>query len=332
MTGSDIPSPTDPPAHPLVGHEARERLRVRLSDGHIVDGHYAPAGHMHFLHRTGPGLPLLGEVVGPLLAEEIASVEVLMTRAEVLEHARELLQGPRVHGREPVTREDFEHRLRTLARVIAEVPKEDWSLRMRLRRQFEACADRIKLGSGKRAWLLAEVAWSRRSNVTPTMADLWGEPVASPSCFARPRPQDFDPDPAIRRRRAPWPPHVRADPFSLANMRAALIQRGLRARVTRLGDPPWGRGHIQVEMPVKGRARFVLMGEWAGGQMAWECRWDGNESKAGLMRRRKAEGTEAYRHMLDAVKHGRREIQFELLAGREKDEEAAATSVGARQG
>ena len=31
-----------------------------------------------------------------------------------------------------------------------------------------------------------------------TDADLWVEPVASPSCFARPRPQDFDPDPAVR--------------------------------------------------------------------------------------------------------------------------------------
>ena len=217
---------SDPGPHPLDAQEDRSRLRLALRDGRIIEGLYNPMAGQHFLHCTGPDLPLTGQVEGPLQADEIAAVEVVMTRAEIHEHARELLQGPRVPGREPVTREDFEHRLQTLARAVAAVPDADWQMQIRLKRQFDACAERIALAPGKRAWMLAEARWARRSNAAPTMADLWVEPVASPSCFARPRPQDFDPDPAVRRRRVPLPPEVRADPFSVPNMLGALVGAG----------------------------------------------------------------------------------------------------------
>lgn len=301
-----------PGPHPLDSHEERCRLRLTLSDGRVIEGlHNAVAGR-HFLHRTGPGLPLVGEVEGPLQASDIRAIEVVMTRAALLEQGRELLQGPRVPGREPVTRDDFEHRLQTLARAVAAVPEADWQMQVRLKRQFEACAERIALGQGKQAWMLAEARWARKSNASPTMADLWIEPVASPSCFARPRPQDFDPDPAIRRRRVPPPPEVRADPFSVPNMLAALLGRDLKARITRSGDPPHAAAHIQVDMPVKGRARFVLIGERCRGTTRWRAVWDGNDSKPGL-RRRLSEATEAYRRMLAAMREGRRSVQPDLF-------------------
>jgi hypothetical protein len=160
-----------------------------------------------------------------------------------------------VPGREPVTRDDFEHRLQTLARAVAALPYREWQMQIRLTRQFEACAERIQLSPGKRAWMLAEAKWARRSNMPPTMADLWVEPVASPSCFARPRPQDFNPDPALRRRRTPLPPELPSDPFSIPNMLSALIGQGLKARITRLGDPPHERGRIRVALRAAGRAR-----------------------------------------------------------------------------
>jgi hypothetical protein len=193
-------------------------------------------------------------------------------------------------------------------------------MQIRLKRQFEACAEKIALAPGKRAWMLAEARWARRSNAPPTMADLWIEPVASPSCFARPRLQDFDPRPEIRRRRIPLPPQVRADPFSIPNMLAALIGAGLKARITRLGDPPYEPGHIQVDMPIKGRARFVLQGERGqDGGMQWRSVWDGNDSKAGLKRYRKAITTPAYATMVRILRDGRRQAQPDLFALRERD-------------
>ncbi len=310
----DVPDAVEDLPHPLAGHEAQDRLRLRMYDGRILEGAYSPAGRQHFLHRTGHGLPLIGQVDGPLQASEIAAVEVLMTRAQVKEQARELLHGPRVPGREPVTRDDFEARLQTIARAVAAVPEAEWQMQMRLRRQFDACAERIALTPGKRAWVLAEAKWARHSNMAPTMDELWIEPVASPSCFARPRPQDFDPDPVVRRKRVSPPMQVRMDPYSIPNMLAALMAHGLKARITRLGDPPHERGHIQVQMPIKGRARFVLIGERQGSVMTWRDVWDGNDSKAGLQRLRRSRGTDAYRAMKDAMRHGRPTMQGDLFA------------------
>ena len=187
----------EPGPHPLDAHEDRSRLRLTLRDGRVIEGLYNLIARQHFLHCTGSGLPLVGQVEGPFLADDIAVIEVVMTRAELRERGRELLHGPRVPGREPVTREDFEHRLQPLARAVAAVPDNEWQMQVRLKRQFEACAERVQLTPGKRAWMLAEAKWARRSNCPPTMADLWVEPVASPSCFARPRSQDFDPDRAV---------------------------------------------------------------------------------------------------------------------------------------
>jgi hypothetical protein len=304
----------EPGPHPLDAHEDRSRLRLTLGDGRVIEGLYNLIAQQHFLHRTGPGLPLVGQVEGPLLADDIAGVEVVMTRAELRDRGRELMQGPRVPGREPVTRDDFEHRLQTLARAVAAVPDAGWQMQIRLKRQFEACAERIQLTPGKRAWMLAEAKWARRSNAPPTMADLWVEPVASPSCFARPRPQDFDPDPAVRRQRTPAPPEVRADPHSVPNMLAALGAQGLKVRITRLGDPAHDRGHIQVEMPVKGRARFVLQGaRGEDGLMHWRSAWDGNESKAGQKRFYRAVTTPAYAAMVRVMRDGRRTVQPDLF-------------------
>ena len=306
----------EPGPHPLDGHEDRSRLRLTLQDGRVIEGLLNLIARHHFLHCTGSNLPLIGQVEGPFLPSDIAAVEVVMTRAELRERGRELLHGPRVPGREPVTREDFEHRLQTLARAVAAVPDSEWQMQIRLKRQFEACAERVQLTPGKRAWMLAEAKWARRSNRPPTMADLWVEPFASPSCFARPRPIDFDPDPAVRRRRTPPPFEVRSNPHSIPNMLAALKAQGLKARITRLGDPPHERGHIQVEMPVKGRARFVLQGERGeGGEMRWRSTWDGNESKAGLKRRTRAIATPAYAAMRRVMRDGRCLVQPDLFAG-----------------
>jgi len=244
----------------------------------------------------------------------VLAVEVMRTRAQVLLDARVRLHGERVPGREPATRDDHEHRLRVLARAVADAGA-DWQRQVQLHRQFREAADRIDLAAGKRAWLLHAARWARRSNAEPTMADLWVDAVASPSCPARPRPQDPDPDPRARRRRTGLPAHVASDPHSISNMLHALRAASLKARIARLRDPPYDRGHIQVEMSVKGRSRFVAVAEHdRHGRMAWRVVWDGNhESKAGQLRHRRALRCGAYARMVEVLRHGRRGVQADLF-------------------
>lgn len=136
-----------------------------------------------------------------------------------------------------------------------------------------------------------------------------GQPIllrASAPAGFRPRPGD-PPAPCAAS------PEVRADPFSVPNMLAALLGRDLKARITRSGDPPHAAAHIQVDMPVKGRARFVLIGKPSQGTTGWRAVWDGNDSKPGLRHRRLSEATEAYRRMLAAMREGRRSVQPDLF-------------------
>ena len=173
-------------------------MRLTLAGGQTLTGHYTSRVGLHFLHRTGRDLPLIGEITGPYGPGDVLAVEIVQTRAEVLADAYVRLHGERVPGREPVTRDEHEQRLQVLAGAVA-AASDDWQRQMQLHRQFREAADRIGLAQGKRTWLLNAAAWARRSNAPPTMADLWVNAVASPSCLARPRPQDFDPDPRARR-------------------------------------------------------------------------------------------------------------------------------------
>jgi len=293
--------------------EERSVVRLTLADGKVLTGHYTSRAGMHFLHRTSRDLPLIGEVTGPYQPGDVLAVDVVRTRAQVLADAYVRLHGERVPGREPVTRDDYEHRLQVLARAVAEAGA-DWQREMQLHRQFREVADRINLSAGKRTWLLKAAKWAQRSNAPPTMANLWVDSVASPSCLARPRPQDFDPDPRTRRRRTGLPAQVRADPFSLHNILHALRAASLKARITRLGDPPFDRGHIQVEMPIKGRSRFVAITErgWHG-RMEWEVVWDGNEAAAGLTRHRRCLQCDDYARMMEVLRRGRLGVQADLF-------------------
>ena len=310
----------DPAAAPPTDHldpwaacEERAVVRLTLANGQMLTGHYTSRVGLHFLHRTGRDLPLIGEITGPYGPGDVLAVEVVRTRAQVLADAYVRLHGERVPGREPVTRDEHEHRLQVLARAVADA-EADWQRQVQLHRQFREAADRIGLAAGKRAWLLHAARWAKRSNAEPTMADLWVDAVASPSCLARPCPQDFDPDPRARHRRTALPTHVASDPHSIPNMLHALRAASLQVRAARLGDPPWDRGHLQVEMPVKGRSHFVAIAERdIHGRMAWRIVWDGNDSRAGQLRHRRCLQCDAYARMVEVLRHGRRGVQADLF-------------------
>lgn len=292
-------------------------MRVTLACGQVLTGSYTSRVGLHFLHRTGPTLPLIGEVSGPYGPGDVLAVEVVRTRAQVQDDAYARLHGERVPGREPRTRDEHEGRLQALASAVAAAGGNAHRQRQ-LHRQFGEAADRIALAAGKRAWLLNAAAWARRSNHPPAMADLWIDPVASPSYLVRPRPQDFDPDPRARRQRTVLPVHVRADPWSIHNMLHALRAASLKVHVTRLGDPPWDCGHIQVDMPIKGRSRFVAIAERdRSGRMAWRHVWDGNDSEAGRQRHRLAMRCDAYARMTEVLRRGRPGVQGDLFCRRQ---------------
>jgi len=68
-------------------------VRVILASGQVLTGNYTSRAGMHFLHRTGPTLPLIGEVSGPYQPGEVLAVEVVRTRAQMLEDAYARLHG-----------------------------------------------------------------------------------------------------------------------------------------------------------------------------------------------------------------------------------------------
>jgi len=43
--------------------EERSVIRLTLADGQMLTGSYTSRAGMHFLHRTGRDLPLIGEVI-----------------------------------------------------------------------------------------------------------------------------------------------------------------------------------------------------------------------------------------------------------------------------
>ena len=297
----------------LARLEEREVVRIQLADGTAHTGSVTIIAARHYLVCHGTGYPLHGHVEGPLEELELAAIITVQTRADVLAEGHRRLMGERIPGSEPVTRDDFEHRLRTIARAVA-LCGDDWSREMQIRRQFDEAADHIEFAKAKRQWILNEERFRLRSNRAPEMHDLWVQDVASPSCLARPRPQDFDPDSTVRRRRSPLPPDARADPFGLHNILKAMLRRGLKARIDRLGDPPHARGQILIKMPIKGRAQFVASAERksTADPIRWRLIWDGNESKAGLRRHRAAIRTSDYAALVDVLRHGLPHTQGEL--------------------
>ena len=174
MDADPAAAPATPSPDLWAACEERAVVRLTLADGQTLTGHYTSRVGLHFLHRTGRDLPLIGEVSGPYQPGDVLAVEVVRTRAEVLADAYVRLHGERVPGPEPRTREEHEQRLQTLAGAVA-AASDDWQRQVQVHRQFREAADRIGLAEGKRAWLLHAAARP------PTLADLWVDAVASPS-------------------------------------------------------------------------------------------------------------------------------------------------------
>lgn len=292
---------TDMSDNPFTDRQQQDVLRIRLQDGRVMEGSYLTQAGMHFLHVREGGLN--GKVEGPFAPEQVASVRVLKNRDEVFEERFERSRGEPVPGALRRDRDGYEARLRILARTAA---RSSGLRRMQVERQFHDVADEITLAKTKRRWILAEEAWRLHSNAEPTKIDLSGGDMTGAEKFQRPRPQDFDPDPKARRARVVLPDRVTSDPVSPPNMLKALRAAGFNARVSVMGEMTHDTADLLVDFPGgKANGRFALIGARTdSGVMRWRHLWEGNGTRADMMRRARCMRSAEYKLFLTTVAAG----------------------------
>lgn len=274
--------------------------RLVLRSGGTVEGSYLTQAGMHFIHVRDGGA---SRVEGPFSPDDVSEVALLKSRNEVIEDARERRLGVRVAGSLVETRGGYRARLERLASVAAR--EESFRRRMQVTAQFDDVADRIALAKTKRRWMLAEARWRLHSNEEPDKLSMAGGDITKAEGLARPRPQDFDPDQAVRRRREPLPAHVAEDPLSPPNMLNALRSAGFTARVSVLSEMAFDRCDLLVDFPGGKRAgRFLVKGSRADGAMRWTTSWEGGSSSAGLSRMRRCLRSQEHAEFMAVVGTG----------------------------
>jgi hypothetical protein len=292
---------TSLPASPFAGRVQQDQLRVDMTDGSSLTGSFLTQAGMAFLHvRDGS---VHGRVEGPIDPAAVRRVVLLKGRDEIVEERRLRKLGDLVPGTLRKSREGYEARLDALARAAAMATGRR---RDEIEAQFDLVADEISLAKTKRNFMLAAARWNRFSNREPTKMDLCGGDMTSAERFSRPRPQDFDPDPKIRRARVPIPPAIAADPRSVPNMMKALRAAGFRALPSIVGETTFEEGDLLVDFPGgKEKGRFALIGRRnPSGNMAWRALWEGNSSRADMRRRSRALRSEDYRKFVDIIRDG----------------------------
>jgi hypothetical protein len=272
----------------------REQDVVSLvtKDGETILGSYLTQARMHFLSIKNPESALLNKVLGPFKDDDIVSIEIVKDRETILEERFERLRGDPLPGRDPVTRDDFEYRLTVLSKAVA---SSEGTRRDQLLRQFNDVADRISLARSKREWILAAGRYSLKTNKPPELADLWMADVASPSLMSRPRAQDFDPDPTLRRKRVTLPDEAIRDERSVPNVLRQMKAQGLKASIQLAGDPAWERAVIQIDLgPGRSMRHLAEARRGQSGKIEWSLRWGGNDSRPGLRKRFQSTRLEKY--------------------------------------
>lgn len=294
-------SRNEPSSDPFAGRVQQDRLRVTLADGRRLEGSFLTQAGMAFLH-VRDGSPH-GKVEGPFSSDEVARVELLQDRDAIVAERRARMLGEPVPGRLRRDRDGYESRLDALARAAAAATGRR---RDEIEAQFDALADEIALAKTKRKWILAVARWVRFSNRPPTKLDMCGGDLTSAERFQRPRPQDFDPDPKVRRAKVPVPDRLAADPRSVPNMMKALRAAGFRVKPSIVGETTFEEADLLVDFPGgKEKGRFGLLGRRNDkGIMVWRHDWEGNYSRADQRRRTRALRSAEYRIFVEILASG----------------------------
>ena len=239
----------------FAGCQPQDQIEIRLTNGEKLVGAFMTQAGMYFVHARDGGVH--GKVHGPFAEGQIAAVKVLKDREQIFAERFERSRGEPVPGTLRRTRDGYEARLDTLARAAALATGKR---RDQIELQFHDLADEIQLAKTKRNWLLMLARWAKFSNKEPTKIDLSGGDMTSAARFVRPRPQDFDPDPKLRRAAVKYPPEITSDPRSAPNMLKALRAAGFNARPSVLGETDFvARADLLVDFPGgKEKGRFAL--------------------------------------------------------------------------
>lgn len=289
--------------NPFEGRSDQDVLRVTFADGRAMTGSYMTMVGLHFL-TIHQGAGIIDKVEGPFDLDEIVKVEVLRTREDIFAERYERKIGERVPGKYRKTRSGYEARLRQIARIIAQT--EDNTRRRELKAQFDEVADEIQLAKTKRSWMLCEAHHALTSNEAMRKRDLNFGDTFSLGKIQRPREQDFDPNPKVRRARVPLDERDALDPRSAHNLLKALRAAGYRADVSMTGEILDDVADLFVEFPGgKKYGRFTLTGtRHPEGHMTWEYSWHGNYTKADRQRMYRCLDSEAYREFRRIVAAG----------------------------
>lgn len=284
------------------GCQPQDQIEMILADGRKLVGAFMTQAGMYFIHARDGGVH--GKVHGPFADGEVTSVSVLKDRETIFNERFERSRGEPVAGTLRRTREGYEARLDTLARAAALATGKR---RHQIELQFHDLAEELQLARTKRNHLLVVARWALISNREPTKLDLSGGDMTSAARFVRPRPQDFDPDPKVRRAAVRYPAEIMADPTSPPNMLKALRAAGFNARPSVLGETDSvSRADLLVDFPGgKEKGRFALLGgRRKDGTFAWRFAWEGRTSKADAARHRRALASQPYKLFKTIVEKG----------------------------
>lgn len=266
-------------------------IRLQMADGSMLEGSYLAQAGMHFVHDKSVGL--IGRVHGPIDPAEVLSATLVKTKEQVIEEIRERKVGEPVPGTLHRTRDGYEARLERLANACASA--DGFRRKMEIEAQFNIVADEIALARTKRNWMLAVARWRLHSNQEPDRLDMAGGDMTVAERLVRPRPQDFHPDPAERRKRVALPPHLASDPLSPPNMLRALRAAGFKARVSVLSEMTDDSVDLLVDFPAGKKAgRFLARGRRVEGRMAWSPAWAGGDTATAARRRLRAIHSDDY--------------------------------------
>jgi hypothetical protein len=245
----------------------------------------------------------VSKVEGPFAPADVLGTRVVKSRQEVADERFERSRGDLVQGILVRTRDGYEARLDRLARAAA---METSTRKRQIELQFDDVADEIQLAKTKRKWIVDVARWNRFSNVEPSKIDLSGGCMTTAMKYERPRPQDFDPDPKVRRARQPIPRHVADDPLSTWSMMRALRFFGYHARASIFGEVTFDGAVLLVDFPQgREKGRFEVSGERdADGIMKWRAGWSGNGTKTDERRRFRCQQSDEYGHFKGILAYG----------------------------
>lgn len=257
----------------------RDEVRVVLETGEVLVGSYMPMIGQHYLSCPQRS------VHGPFTEGEVRSVALVRSREDIASERFERTRGEPVPGTFRRDRDGFQARLERIARLVART--EDKRRERELRLQFDDVADEIELAKTKRKWMFCEAYHSLSTNAPLRKRDLDFGDLYSLAKVERPRPQDFDPDPKVRRARVPVPHRDQIDPRSTPNMLKALREAGFKVGVSMAGEILEDEADLFVVFPGgKNFGRYALRGErGADGAMAWTYAYHDNDTKAAEKRR-----------------------------------------------